>query len=713
MKTYKNIPSLYNSGFENLLQTREKRIVLKGEIAEAEERQQSAPPSDQESSAARDVRASFDAYESVIANPIKGERLQAQYTRLFADAKPYLVNGSLIVNGIVLNPNTYDHKSVGKIQNFLGITEDGLVGPIFIRSVVSHLKRNPPQLTFSQRADALLARIPEGERRTFETVLPQLSQVAPAEQERFLANIQTRANLFADAERRKAIPKTGDQNTPRVASASVSENTMNRYVSVRSGENLRNPSTNAIVRRASPGETFQIVGDLPAQGRYQYKLVQGEREERFKICVNDGQNVQIVQNPPSRESQSPALVGEEQVIAATNTSLKDPEGSMVINRGNSNLQIHEIVPPDGQNTIWIKIPKDIAISKNLPKDTYLPADKVGNTFVYRDFPEYGQVRVKEGMVISREKPPDNQVYAKTSLEPIPTNTSLFPQNPRELAEIAKRCPVAILHSGTKGEAGKPWGHTALEINGKVYSYGRWGKTDQNLGTTGDGILYVFDSLQAYKRSERSNVERVPLYGIDASQRTEMERFYMDKLRAGSTIDGYRTAQVERGEEPTRKIDYVGASEYVIDPYDVFDQNCTTLTLSALEAGGGRIGKIARNLNVESSPLELWHDGSALFTAARSTLSDLNINLSSRAISVIKSLTTNGTVDPEIIPVTEDGLITGTGSQFDGKHLVDVFYRHLTEAYGNETTRLPENLYAALTRSPTPEISRITLSRNTG
>ncbi len=87
-------------------------------------------------------------------------------------------------------------------------------------------------------------------------------------------------------------------------------------------------------------------------------------------------------------------------------------------------------------------------------------------------------------------------------EPIPLDRSEFPTNPAELAETAERCPVKILYTESRGIAGHPWGHTALEINGKVYSYGRWGKTDDlTMGTTGEGALFVFDSFQNYNRAE--------------------------------------------------------------------------------------------------------------------------------------------------------------------------------------------------------------------
>ena len=352
-------PHLFQSF--NVLSTGEKRIVLRGEIQRGSEVQQSTPkPADRESPAARDIKNRFAQYEDIMNDPKRNERLKDWYKGLFQDTQKYLVDGNLIVNGIVLNPNTYDPESVGKIQDFLKLTRDHTVGPNFIRNVVAYLRKNPPTLDFSQRANALLARIPQGERTSFESVLPQLSQLAQAEQERFLANIQTRANTLEEAARRQATPKPVEQPATNVASATTMENG-NGYVSVRSGENLRDPKTNAIVRRANAGETFQIVGDLPPIGKYQYKLVEGNGGERFKICVNDGQNVQIVQNPPPSESQSPALAGN--VASATTMengngyvsvrsgeNLRDPKTNAIVRRANAGetFQIVGDLPPIGK-----------------------------------------------------------------------------------------------------------------------------------------------------------------------------------------------------------------------------------------------------------------------------------------------------------------------------------------------------------------------------
>ena len=468
------------------------------------------------------------------------------------------------------------------------------------------------------------------------------------------------------------------------------------WVVVEQPENLRDPETHAVIRRSNTGERFAVIGELPPRGKFQYKLVRSSSGEEFKICTNDGDRVRITDQAPFQKGISSLI---EDDFCNSNGQFTDKVNPM---------EIHDVINPKEVKNFWIKVPIGLATRRGLPKGVYLEANAVGNTFIYKDFPELGQVRIKSGLMLSLESPPDSETYAPETDEPIPLDSSQLPSDLSELSEIAKRCPIKILYSESEGEAGHPWGHTALEINGKVYSYGRWGKTSGPMGIKGEGALFVFDSFESYNASEGGNVKRVSILGVNASQRQSIEHYFLSKIKQGSTIDGHRESQIAEGEPPTPKVSYSGASEYIIDQYNVFDQNCTTIILNALEAGGGELKNRISRINLESNRWEDFHDAKAVLVSAQKTLADLNISASKRLLEGFQSIIKSGEIDSSLFPVTNDGTIVDTKTQFDGTNIVDLFYQHLSEQYGTENVRLPRNLYQALS-SPESLIASVNLS----
>ncbi len=92
------------------------------------------------------------------------------------------------------------------------------------------------------------------------------------------------------------------------------------------------------------------------------------------------------------------------------------------------------------------------------------------------------------------------------------------------------------------------------------------------------------------------------------------------------------------------------------------------------------------------------------------MADLNISFSRRIIEGFKSYVETGKINPEILPADKDGTILSTGTAYDGKNLMDVFYAHLSEEYGTENIRLPRNLYQAL-QSPDSKIASLNLQND--
>lgn len=65
------------------------------------------------------------------------------------------------------------------------------------------------------------------------------------------------------------------------------------YVVINMTENLRDSNSGVKIRVARSGERFKILGNAPSSGKYQYKLVESETGEQFRLCINDGENVRI------------------------------------------------------------------------------------------------------------------------------------------------------------------------------------------------------------------------------------------------------------------------------------------------------------------------------------------------------------------------------------------------------------------------------------
>ena len=121
------------------------------------------------------------------------------------------------------------------------------------------------------------------------------------------------------------------------------------FVTINTSENLRNPDTGELIRVATAGEVFQVVGDCSSHSnKYQYKRVIDAEGNVFKLCINDGDNVQqgttgVVEN--KEQPSSPQWVVVEQP-----ENLRDPETHAVIRRSNTGERFAVIgeLPPRGK-----------------------------------------------------------------------------------------------------------------------------------------------------------------------------------------------------------------------------------------------------------------------------------------------------------------------------------------------------------------------------
>ena len=109
--------------------------------------------------------------------------------------------------------------------------------------------------------------------------------------------------------------------------------------------------------------------------------------------------------------------------------------------------------------------------------------------------------------------------------------------------------------------------------------------------------------------------------------------------------------------------------------------------------------------------ESIHDSYAIAGAAKDTLNELNISISSETLEQLSSLYNNKTLNNKLFPINDKGIIINTGTKYDGQSLMDVFYENLTRKYGVKNIRLPKNLYEAL-NSPDAKISSLNLNQPT-
>ncbi len=270
-------------------------------------------------------------------------------------------------------------------------------------------------------------------------------------------------------------------------------------------------------------------------------------------------------------------------------------------------------------------------------------------------------------------------------------------NDSNINTLKKNCPLSILYSKWWKVAWRPWWHMALQVNWKVYSYWRWWEMRWAWNTKWDGCLFVFDSKQQYAATE-SSTEEVPLFWTTASQRDAIIDFYSKKIENGKSIEKHTLDKATKGQKVNNP-SYVWSGEYIIDDYNVFDQNCTTITLNALWKAWWALWGAFADINAENSWFEdttdIKHTTSAFFTSC----DQANIKVSKvDSLNFVKSWFKK-------IPK-----IDITPDQF-----LDIFYKNrlnVVSKWWNTFVRLPENLMQAV-KNPKHSLSKFNLNNRNG
>jgi len=122
----------------------------------------------------------------------------------------------------------------------------------------------------------------------------------------------------------------------------------------------------------------------------------------------------------------------------------------------------------------------------------------------------------------------------------------------------------------------PYGHVALRVFNaaegydKAYDFGRYGKTWGLMGSKGDGILNTYADADAYLKSEMNQRSSVGyMQPTTADQDKQVMAYFDAMIKEGSV---YKSGAVPGG----------GGTAYKLkSDYDVFDNNCTTMSCGGL------------------------------------------------------------------------------------------------------------------------------------
>jgi RHS repeat-associated protein len=127
-------------------------------------------------------------------------------------------------------------------------------------------------------------------------------------------------------------------------------------------------------------------------------------------------------------------------------------------------------------------------------------------------------------------------------------------NPLIFVDPDGRQVTLYIHSGDNLH-----GHVAINVNGTVYSYGRYGEMDRiTSGLTGEGILRTYSEKDYLEKSKTSTIAQFDLK-MSKAQEKSIEKYFQDKISSGTPKAG----------------------GYEIDKYNIRTNNCTTTTIKSL------------------------------------------------------------------------------------------------------------------------------------
>jgi hypothetical protein len=148
-------------------------------------------------------------------------------------------------------------------------------------------------------------------------------------------------------------------------------------------------------------------------------------------------------------------------------------------------------------------------------------------------------------------------------------------------------------------AGIDHGHAALLIDGKAYTYGRYGNTDGL--TTGDGVLRVYNDAEKYLYLTRKQGDDVSVYDLNLSN-----------SEAKKIIECYEHNRVPYYNDKDKNPNHQSFTYSANDErksYELYGDNCATVIVDALnQARPGVMNTLTDDPNTPSSP---WGLKSAL------------------------------------------------------------------------------------------------------
>ncbi len=153
--------------------------------------------------------------------------------------------------------------------------------------------------------------------------------------------------------------------------------------------------------------------------------------------------------------------------------------------------------------------------------------------------------------------------------------------------------VAISNAITQGI---DHGHAALLINGKAYTYGRYGIVHSAIES--DGVLRIYHDANAYLYQTRKQGDDISVYTLNLTD-SEAEKI----------IRYYESNRVPYSDDDSQSMNYQAFT--YSDPrgsYEIlFGDNCATVVVAAINAGRpGSMNILTDNPSVPISPWGLNH-----------------------------------------------------------------------------------------------------------
>ena len=129
--------------------------------------------------------------------------------------------------------------------------------------------------------------------------------------------------------------------------------------------------------------------------------------------------------------------------------------------------------------------------------------------------------------------------------------------------------ASILYNEASPFKIKDFGHIAIEVDGKVYTYGRYGETFNSAGTKGEGILLIVDKGDYLNYYQKNTTVREFVLNLSEDKEEQIKKYFTEIQK--NYNDTFTS--------PTRNWKgYKLNSKY---NYDLTKLNCTIITINSL------------------------------------------------------------------------------------------------------------------------------------